>query len=411
MPPAHQTRKVVRGAQPNAHEICQLLRQKHPGFGQGSAPTGASVGPLALPACPSGSQWGGNAGAGGEIPAEGLGHGGEQGRLLTVPARTQRPGDALRGTPDPRQLPVRVPGVNWAAPLAWGSRCCSPEPRKAALQSCRHQPAEAGGGHSMGAWCWGTVLGHPPAATRRHRNSRPIPVPMGLGPPASSFPRCHCHPRRPEDRGTQPRHRSAPWAGRAQRRQHGSRGRGEAPWEPAAACGIGTWMAAAVTASARARSSCTGSRAQGSRADLPPWRQAGADPAEPRRHSPLRAPGTTGGCCPRHPSLAGTRSVPEPSVPVGLTARGHGDEAMGWSGDIREQPEGTAQSLSPWEKWMMEAWREGLAWGWLHALRGLSQERVPLATGSPGVIYGCGGVLQSPSLASSILRRRVGRCR
>lgn len=95
----------------------------------------------------------------------------------------------------------------------------------------------------------------------------------------------------------------------------------------------------------------------------------------------------------------------------GVTARGHGDEAVGWSGDIREQPEGMAQGLSPWEKWMMEAWREGLAWGWLHALHGLSQERVPLATGSPGVIYGCGGVLQSPSPAGSVLQRRVGRCR
>lgn len=46
---------------------------------------------------------------------------GEQGRLLAVLARTQRPRDTLRGTLDPRQLPLLVPGVIWAAPLAWGS--------------------------------------------------------------------------------------------------------------------------------------------------------------------------------------------------------------------------------------------------------------------------------------------------
>lgn len=43
------------------------------------------------PACPSGSQWGRNAGAGGEIPAEGLGH--REG--CTVPARTQHRMDTL----------------------------------------------------------------------------------------------------------------------------------------------------------------------------------------------------------------------------------------------------------------------------------------------------------------------------
>lgn len=58
-------------------------------------------------------------------------------------------------------------------------------------------------------------------------------------------------------------------------------------------------------------------------------------------------------------------------------------------------------------------WREGLAWGWLCARCRLGQARVPLATGSPGVIYGRSGVLRSPSPAGSVLRWRwrVGSCR
>lgn len=55
-------------------------------------------------------------------PLKGWGTGwGVRGKLLAIPARTQHLGDTHRGTPDPRQLPVLVPGLNWAAPLAWGS--------------------------------------------------------------------------------------------------------------------------------------------------------------------------------------------------------------------------------------------------------------------------------------------------
>lgn len=72
---------------------------------------------------------------------------------------------------------------------------------------------------------------------------------------------------------------------------------------------------------------------------------------------------------------------------------------------------GTPQGCSPQEKRVMEAPREGLAWGWLRARRGLGQARVPLAAGSLGVIYGHGGVLRSPSPVGSVFRRRVGSCR
>lgn len=72
---------------------------------------------------------------------------------------------------------------------------------------------------------------------------------------------------------------------------------------------------------------------------------------------------------------------------------------------------GTAQGLSLQEKGTAEVQREGLAWGWLRAHHGLGQAWVPLATGSPGVIYRRSGVLRSPSPASSILRQQVGSCR
>lgn len=54
--------------------------------------------PPTLPACPSGSQWGGNAGAGGEIPAEGLGRRlGGAGEALTAAAQIRCPGDTSMG--------------------------------------------------------------------------------------------------------------------------------------------------------------------------------------------------------------------------------------------------------------------------------------------------------------------------
>lgn len=92
--------------------------------------------PQGPPACPSWSQWGENAGAGGEIPTEGLGcKVGQQG-----------------GCPlwDTRALaaPSASTGVNWAAPLLWGTQCCSLEPQNVALQSC--WVAEAGRGQDAG---------------------------------------------------------------------------------------------------------------------------------------------------------------------------------------------------------------------------------------------------------------------
>lgn len=106
-----------------------------------------------------------------------------------------------------------------------------------------------------------------------------------------------------------------------------------------------------------------------------------------------------------------------PSPGHALSQRGsrlgeHGDEEEGWSGDVRGQPGGTtAQGLSPQEKQMMEARREGLAWGWLRARCRLGQARVPLATSSLGVIYGRSGILRSPSPGGSVLRRWVESCR
>ena len=71
----------------------------------------------------------------------------------------------------------------------------------------------------------------------------------------------------------------------------------------------------------------------------------------------------------------------------------------------------TAQDLSPQEKGMMEVQGEGLARGWLRACRRLGQAGVPPTAGSPGVIYGHGRVLRSPSPAGSVLRQRVGSFR
>jgi len=127
---------------PNAHATSAAAAGASR-FGQCSAPTGAPVGPPpALLACPSGSQWGGNAGAGGEIPAEGLGRGlGERGRLLAVPAWTWHLGDAVCGTSDPRQLPV-PPGarVNWAARQPGGAEAAAPRPGCPSLAQTRSVP-------------------------------------------------------------------------------------------------------------------------------------------------------------------------------------------------------------------------------------------------------------------------------
>lgn len=100
-----------------------LLCQQHPGFGPGSAPTGARLATVEPPCCPRRSQWGGNANAGGEIPADGLGRGAEEqggcwrswhgatAPTFTTRAWRQRPRDTLHRTPVPPAGP---------SPSTWG---------------------------------------------------------------------------------------------------------------------------------------------------------------------------------------------------------------------------------------------------------------------------------------------------
>lgn len=143
-----------------------LDRAQHPRVPSWAPPTLP-----ALPACPSGSQWGGNAGAGGEIPAEGLG---------------RRVGGAGKAAPSPgtdtvsREHPLWDTGPLAApSPGAWGELGCPTAawgPRK---QLCK--AAATGQQRQEGD----AVQGHPPTAARGHGSSHPIPIPTGLGAPSS----------------------------------------------------------------------------------------------------------------------------------------------------------------------------------------------------------------------------------
>lgn len=119
--------------------------------------------PRGPPACPSWSQWGENAGAGGEIPTEGLGcKVGQQGGCLLWDTR-------------PLAAPSASTGVNWAAPLPWGTQYCSLGPQNVALQSC--------------CCCWvagrGQDAGPCSCCHEETWDLHPIPPQQGWAPPGS----------------------------------------------------------------------------------------------------------------------------------------------------------------------------------------------------------------------------------
>lgn len=177
-----------------------LGRAQHPRVPSWAPPTLP-----ALPACPSGSQWGGNAGAGGEIPAEGLG---------------RRVGGAGRAAPSPGTDTVSREHPPWdtgplaaPSPGAWGELGCPTAawgPRK---QLCK--AAATGQQRQEGD----AVQGHPPTAARGMGAPTPSPSPRDWGPPAPlpSLPSLPTSPQ--EDTGSRPQHLSP---SRAQRHQHGS---------------------------------------------------------------------------------------------------------------------------------------------------------------------------------------------
>lgn len=59
--------------------------------------------------------------------------------------------------------------------------------------------------------------------------------------------------------------------------------------------------------------------------------------------------------------------------------------------------QGTDPGLSPLEKWMMEAQKEGLAHGWVRCPPWAAPRVGPAGGGSRGVIYGHSVVLRSPA--------------
>lgn len=139
-------------------------------------------------------------------PLKGWGAGwGERGRLLRVPARTRCPGNTLCGTPDPWQLPVPVPGVNWEAPLQPGA----PESSSAKLLP----PGSRG---RRGTRCRAIL----PLLQGGMAAPTPSPSPQDWGPPAPlpSLPSLPTSPQ--EDTGSRPQHLST---SSAQRHQRGSR--------------------------------------------------------------------------------------------------------------------------------------------------------------------------------------------
>lgn len=103
--------------------------------------------------------------------------------------------------------------------------------------------------------------------------------------------------------------------------------------------------------------------------------------------------------------------LPGPALPLrAWGVRDHRDEDMRWSRDVHGQPGGTDPGLSPLEKRMMEAQREGLARGWSDAHRGLGQEWVPLVA-APGESSTDTVSSSDPLPGGSILRRWVGQGR
>lgn len=198
------------------------------------------------PALPRESQWGRNAGAGGEIPPEGLGHegGGKEGCSQSWH----------------RQGILRMLSVG--SPAAPGLGNLELQPR--APGRCSAELLRPGRAHGAGS---------PPAARRRYWSSLPIPVPVRLS--FSSSPSLAAITTLVTLGG--PRHRSqlcsAPSPGTALQCQPGSRDGGVAPQEPVALVSL---RVPGQGAPAR------GAESRAEEYNHPqPWGQTGADPKAP----------------------------------------------------------------------------------------------------------------------------------